>query len=155
MKKGKVKILWIGDFVTATGFSRVNHSILKYLPRDVYDVSCLGINYNGDPHQYPYLKIFPASNQGHIYGFNRIKEFTDEKTFGKFDIIFILNDQWIINEYLRAIKDNFKVLPKIVTYMPMDSTLPDEKWFENFNLVSKINVYTQFGMIQYTKYVQI
>ena len=100
----------------------------------------LGINYYGDPHSFP-VKVYPAASKGHVYGFNRIKEFADKD----FDMIFILNDLWIINEYLREIKENFKKIPPVVTYMPMDSTMPDRSWFEHFDIVSAACVYTQFG----------
>lgn len=140
-KSKKVKTLWFGDAVTPTGFARVNHSIQLNLPKYQYDIYQLGINYYGDPHQFP-VKVYPAALKGQIYGFNRVKEFAEMN----FDLIFILNDQWIINEYLKAIKESFKgKLPKIVTYMPMDSTMPDRSWFEHFDIVDRVCVYTQFG----------
>ncbi len=141
MRKEKIKVLWIGDAVTPTGFSRVNHSIISNLPQNFYAIDFLGINYFGDPHPYQGIKIYPASNKGHIYGFNRITEFANKN----FDLIFILNDLWIINEYLKLIKQSFKKIPKIVTYMPIDSILPDESWFSNFDIVDKACVYTNFG----------
>lgn len=141
MKRDRIKVLWIGDAVTPTGFSRVNHSIISNLPRDVYNIDFLGINYFGDPHPYHGINIYPASNKGNIYGFNRIKEFSTKN----YDLIFILNDLWIINEYLKEIKNTFKKIPKIVIYTPIDSTLPDESWFNNFDIVDKACVYTQFG----------
>ena len=140
-KSKKVKVLWFGDAVTPTGFSRVNHSIQSNLPKYQYDLYQLGINYYGDPHDFP-VRIFPAATKGQIYGFNRISELAKHD----FDIIFILNDLWIINEYLKEIKNHFKgKIPKIVTYMPMDSTMPDRSWFEHFDIVDKVCVYTQFG----------
>jgi len=140
-KDKKTKVLWFGDAVTPTGFARVNHSIQLHLPPHQYDIHQLGINYYGDPHNFP-VKVYPAALKGQIYGFNRVKEFAEQK----FDLIFILNDQWIINEYLKEIKQSFKGrLPKIVTYMPMDSTMPDRSWFEHFDIVDRICVYTQFG----------
>ncbi len=140
-KQKKIKVLWLGDAVTPTGFARVNHSIQQNLPKYKYDLHQLGINYYGDPHDFP-VKIYPASLKGHVYGFNRIKEFVDKD----FDLIFILNDLWIINEYLKEIKQAFgSKIPKIVTYMPMDSTMPDRSWFEHFDIVDRVCVYTQFG----------
>src|SRR3990167_3151178 len=54
----KPRLLWIGDAVVAPGFARVTHSVLHYL-QDKWDVTVLGINYNGDPHSFDY-KIYPA-----------------------------------------------------------------------------------------------
>ena len=36
--KGKVKVLWVGDGGVATGFARVNHSIINNLPEDKYEI---------------------------------------------------------------------------------------------------------------------
>lgn len=142
MAKGKIKGLWLSDAVTPTGFSRVSHSILGNLPKYKYDVDILGINYYGDPHPYKKLKIYPASSKGNIYGFNRIKEFKDNK----YDFIFILNDAWIISEYLKSLKDTFKEkLPPIITYTPVDSTCFDPIWFKDFDAVNTMCVYTEYG----------
>jgi glycosyltransferase involved in cell wall biosynthesis len=136
----RTKVLWIGDAVVPTGFGRVNHSIIENLPK-LYDISFLGINYYGDPHEYSDLKIYPAVVKGDIYGLNRLHEFANEGI----DLIFILNDIWIINQYLEKIKELFKSIPKIVVYFPIDSLYPDQSWFQNFDIVSKAIVYTQFG----------
>lgn len=142
MRKEKLKGLWIGDAVTPTGFARVNHSILGNLPKEDYDIDILGINYYGDPHPYTNLKIYPASAKGHVYGFNRVKEFANKK----YDFIFMLNDAWILAEYIKGLKENFKDrLPPIITYMPVDSTRFDPVWFKDFDVVKKFVVYTQYG----------
>jgi len=142
MEKEKIKGLWIGDAVTPTGFSRVNHSIIGNLPKDKYEIEMLGINYYGDPHQYSDLKIYPAASKGHIYGFNRVVEFGKNK----YDFIFLLNDAWILAEYIKALKETFKEnLPPIITYMPVDSTRFDPLWFKEFDVVKKLCVYTQYG----------
>jgi glycosyltransferase involved in cell wall biosynthesis len=141
MGKEKIKGLWIGDAVTPTGFSRVNHSIIGNLPKDDYEIDVLGINYYGDPHEYP-LKIYPAASKGHVYGFNRVKEFGNKE----YDFIFLLNDAWILSEYIKALKETFKEkLPPIITYMPVDSTRFDPLWFKDFDAVKKLCVYTQYG----------
>jgi glycosyltransferase involved in cell wall biosynthesis len=143
MGEEKLKGLWIGDAVTPTGFSRVNHSIIGNLPEDKYDIDILGINYYGDPHDYSDLKIYPAASKGHIYGFNRVKEFGSNK----YDFIFLLNDAWILAEYLKALKETFKEnLPPIITYMPVDSKRFDPLWFKEFDVVKKLCVYTQYGL---------
>jgi glycosyltransferase involved in cell wall biosynthesis len=143
MEKERIRGLWIGDAVTPTGFARVNHSIIGNLPKDKYEIDILGINYYGDPHPYKDLNIYPASSKGHIYGFNRIKEFGDKP---KYDFIFMLNDAWILAEYIKALKENFKdKLPPIITYMPVDSKSFDPLWFKEFDAVKKLGVYTQYG----------
>jgi len=134
------KILWVSDGVILTGFGRVAHSIIGNLPNNRYEIHHLAVNYYGDPHNYKH-KIYPAALRGDVYGLNRIPEFANLD----FDLIFIFNDAWIINEYLIKIKEHFKKIPPIVVYFPVDGRNHDPKWYLNFDLVTIPVVYTQFG----------
>jgi glycosyltransferase involved in cell wall biosynthesis len=139
---GKKKVLWVSDLVTPTGFARVSHSILNEEFLNKYDVVGLGINYRGDPHNYTF-PIFPAASGGRIFGENRLVELLNN---AEFDILYLLNDAWIINEYLKFIKKEVKKpLPKIVVYFPVDSEYHDSSWYSNFDIVSKAVTYTKFG----------
>lgn len=143
-KKGK--ILWCSDLVTPTGFSRVAHSILKYI-QDEYEITGVGVNYHGDPHEFNF-PIFPAyiatTRVTSPYGENRVCELLGGRDY---DVLFILNDAWIINKYLQAIKESVtdKPLPKIVVYFPVDSAGHDPEWYSNFDIVTKAVTYTEFG----------
>ncbi len=148
-EKGIVKILWIGDAVTPTGFSMVNHSVIKNLDKDRFHVYQLGVNYHGDPHTYDY-PIYPAMTPkqmqtGDMWGITRIEEFINLEP----DIIFILNDIWIITNYLQSIKESYKEsgkdIPKIVVYFPVDGAGFNKGWFEDFDIVSQTVVYTEFA----------
>jgi glycosyltransferase involved in cell wall biosynthesis len=144
MKKLKLGI-W-GDAVTPTGFSRVLHSIVKYLP-DNYDIFWLGINYTGDPHPYKRAKIYPAityRNPGDVYGISRIEDIVNLE---KPDVLFLLFDAWVLNGLLGRLKEIYKgkTLPKIVTYIPIDAMHHDPDWYVNFDIVSTIVAYTNFG----------
>jgi glycosyltransferase involved in cell wall biosynthesis len=138
--QGKIKVLFYGDMIVPTGFFRVLHSIIKYLPKEEFQVSALGINYNGDPYDLPF-KIYPAGIRGNIWGFNRIKEVLEKEDP---EILFILNDVWVIAEMLKEIKD-FKNIPQIITYFPVDATNFDRGWFNDYGIVTKAVVYTEFG----------
>ncbi len=142
------KILFIGDGVTPTGFSKVLHNIIRNLPRKKFDSHHLAINYYGDPHEYPW-KIYPASIRGDLWGYNRISEFSDME----FDGIFILNDVWVIQKYLEKIKEKFtkKTIPPIIVYFPVDAKNMDLGWFKDFDIVSKTVVYTQFALDEVNK----
>lgn len=142
MEKGKkAKVLWVSDLVTPTGFSRVAHSIIENLEKE-YEIVGIGINYRGDPHQYNF-PIYPASAGKSIFGEDRLISILNNVDF---DILFILNDAWIINNYLTAIKKNVsKKLPKIVVYFPVDSELHDPGWYANFDIVTKAVTYTEFA----------
>lgn len=137
----KLKVLWVSDLVTPTGFARVAHSIIENL-KDKYDIVGLGVNYRGDPHNYGF-PIYPASMGGRIFGEDRLISILNNT---KFDILYLLNDSWVINTYLDAIKKHVKKdLPKIVVYFPVDSTNHDPDWYQNFDIVSRAVTYTEFG----------
>lgn len=138
----KIKVLWASDLVTPTGFSTVAHNIIKYLGEE-FDITGVGVNYNGDPHDYKF-PVFPAAlGTGNVYGDNRVVDLLNTR---EFDVLFILNDAWVIDRYLRSIKKNVKTkLPKIVVYFPVDAEGHDPEWYSNFDIVTKAVVYTKFG----------
>jgi glycosyltransferase involved in cell wall biosynthesis len=141
--KDKINILWVSDLVTPTGFSRVSHSILANLPRDRYNIVGLGVNYRGDPHGLPF-PIYPAQFGGDLYGIKRLKDVFKRHPI---DVVFILNDVWIINSYLNEIKEIFgkETPPKIVIYFPVDAVGHSPYWYDNFDIVQKAYTYTEFG----------
>lgn len=139
MDREKRKLLFIGDGVRPTGFSTVIHNIIKNLPKE-WEIHHLAVNYGGDPHEYTH-KIYPAQLGGDIWGLGRIESFGQNK----FDAIFILNDIWVIAQYLELIKRTWTVIPPIVVYFPVDAESFDADWFKDFDIVSIPLVYTEFG----------
>lgn len=139
----KKRVLFIGDGVASTGFSTVMHGILNNVPSKFLDVHHLAINYHGDPHD-NWWKIYPAQLANSDYlGMNRIK--TQFSTID-WDGIFILNDVWVIANYLKLIKNTFKNIPPIVTYFPVDAKDLDKTWFDDFDIVNHVGVYTNFAL---------
>lgn len=140
----KLKVLFVGDLVTPTGFSQVLHNIIAPNLED-FEIVGLGVNYKGDPHNYKF-PIYPAmvSGSGNIYGIDRLINLVRSE---KFDIIFILNDSWVISYYLEALKKNVdaNAMPKIVVYFPVDSTYHNKSWYRDFDIVSRAFTYTEFG----------
>lgn len=139
------KVLFIGDGVTPTGFSTVNHNIIQNLPKHEYEVHHLAINYHGDPHDKDW-KVYPAILGGDMYGLGRIKQFFENNTW---DGVFILNDVWMTRIYLEKIKElNLEKIPPIIVYFPVDSLALDHTWFKDFDIVQKTVVYTEFAKEQ-------
>lgn len=134
-----MKILFIGDGVVPTGFARVVHNIIKYLPKKT-EVHHLAINYSGDPHKYSH-NIYPAALGGDVYGLGRLEQMQELEP----DLIFILNDIWMIDMYLKRIKKTWKKIPPIVVYFPVDAEDFDKEWFSAFDIVTHTVVYTKFG----------
>ncbi len=143
MSEEKKKVLFASDLVAETGFSTVAHNIIKH-NMDRFDITGVGVNYNGDPHNYTF-PIFPAISgpKGNIYGLDRVVDLLNSRDF---DVLFILNDAWVVSYYLDMIKNHVtKKLPAIVVYFPVDSEYHDASWYRDFDIVNKAFTYTEFG----------
>lgn len=142
MEKDKLKVLFCSDLVVPTGFSTVSHNIIKSIEDD-FEITGLGVNYRGDPHEYKF-PIFPATNglNNNIYGVDRLVNLLNGT---KVDLLFLLNDAWVISYYLDAIKRDVKNKPKIVVYFPVDSEFHNREWYKDFDIVTKAYTYTKFG----------
>jgi len=138
MENEKPVILWVGDGGVATGFARVSHSIINNLPENKYSLHHLAINYKGDPYPGSKAPMYPAFLGGDLYGIKRLKPMIDKL---KPDLIFILNDPWIINQYLSAIPENIKV----VTYFPVDAKPLRKEWCESIVERTTPVAYTKYG----------
>lgn len=145
MTENKPKLLWVGDIVATTGFARVTENVLSRL-KDKYQIHVLGCNWHGDytPLQQEYF-MYPASNmyQTAPFGEARIREITERI---KPDVIFTINDCWIINNQWSQIKDLREKLGfKFVGYYPMDSY----GWYgclaDTMNEWDAAVCYTKFG----------
>lgn len=134
----KVKLLVISDFGVATGFARVMTAIVEELP-EYYDVYSIAINYRGD--YYPTrAKLYPAQNGGDLWGINRVESMV---TKIRPDRILILQDSWIIKEYLQRIPEEY--LSKVVLYVPVDAGPYNPEWLSKFPEVKQVVAYTEFG----------
>ena len=147
----KPKLLWCGDIVAMTGFARVTENVLERL-RDDYEVFVLGNNWWGDPTplQKHYI-MYPSSNryQTAPFGEERIREIVE--AVGP-DIVFSINDMWIINEQYRRIEDLHKQGKfKFVGYAPMDSYNWTGCLADTANNWDGIVSYTEFGAHEFIR----
>lgn len=161
-----MRLLYWGDTPTVpTGFGNVALNILKRLySTGKYDIDIVGINYGGDPYdqnKYPY-KIYPAVHalatdanlKNDVYGYRKV---VDLATTGRYDVIFILNDLFIVNRVMPYLLDVQKKLPKekkfeIVYYFPVDSPVKPE-WVESAVTPLLFPVtYTKYGINECLKY---
>jgi D-inositol-3-phosphate glycosyltransferase len=147
----KAKLLWCGDIVAMTGFSRVTENVISRL-KDDFEIVVLGNNWWGDPTplQEEY-KMYPSSNRHQTapFGEQRIREIVERE---QPDVVFTINDMWIINEQYRQIQDLHKQGRfKFVGYAPMDSY----GWIgcldETANDWDAIISYTEFGAHEFVK----
>ena len=99
MNADRPRLLWVGDAACPSGFALSTHKILETV-KDAYDVTVLGLNYRGDPHEYPYA-IYAAGADGDVFGVRRLLWMCDKV---KPDVIVIQNDPWNIPFYVQMLK---------------------------------------------------
>lgn len=137
------KIMFWGDSPTVgTGFGNVLKFIIKHLPRDKYQISVLGTYDQGKPHDLD-CTIYPVlGNSELLYKEEVHKHIKKENP----DIIFLLNDIWVINHALEFFKE-YKIFKKskVVAYMPVDATDHFPHWYNNVKYLKKLVVYNKFG----------
>ena len=139
----KPKLLWVGDLACTTGFARVSHNLITRIT-DAFDVVVLASNYHGDPHSYPF-KIYPATNRFATapFGEMRIRDIVLKE---KPDLVFCINDAWIINDLYSKIQDlHDQGSFRFIGYYPVDGT----NWFNVLSVTANkwdnVIIYTQFG----------
>jgi glycosyltransferase involved in cell wall biosynthesis len=141
----KKKLLWCGDIVAMTGFARVTENVLARLRND-YEIVVLGNNWWGDPTPLQeFYKMYPSSNrfQQAPFGEQRIREVVERE---KPDIIFTINDMWIINDQYNQIADLHEQKKfKFVGYAPMDSYAWTGCLADTANKWDAVISYTEFG----------
>ena len=143
------KLLRSGDIAAKTGFARVTENVLPYLAKK-FNIVVLSHNWWGDPTplQKKY-KMYPSSNrfQTAPIGEDRIREVVQLE---KPDLVFTINDMWIINEQYRRIQDFHKDKKfKFVGYAPMDSYGWIGCLADTANDWDGVISYTQFGAYEF------
>jgi len=142
----KIKVLAYCDAPTcATGFGTVSRNILTGLYNTGrYDIDILGINYWGDPHNFPF-RIWPT-------GVNAEKDpYGRKKSFGMlqqmdYDILFFLQDTFILDflpELHKQLRSKGKEF-RSICYYPVDGT-PKASWLHNVDACDYLVAYSEFG----------
>ena len=104
----KPRLLYVGDAGVASGFAHAAHRGYLAEVHKHYDVTCLGINYLGDPHDYPY-KIYPCFDHtgGDPFGTYRLPKLVKRL---RPDVLLIQQDPWNLPAYFKQFEDQ-KVQP--------------------------------------------
>lgn len=147
--KGKeitLKILYCGDSPTVnTGFGVVSYNLLKRFHEKGHEIVCLGINNYGDPYdneKYPY-PIYPCEKGSPDNIFGTRKLWAIARDF-KPDLIFFLNDPWVIERYLEAKNLDTPYL-KTVAYFPIDGGPLKKTWAKNLAGLDAQICYSNFA----------
>lgn len=155
-EKEKIQVAVLADSPTVvTGFGNVCREILTNLHKTgLYAFEVVGINYDGSPHELPF-KMYPAINALIMdsayrdpYGRQRFLDLVGE---ARFDIVWVLQDSFIVGEELgKKITETNNVLPigdqfAFIYYFPIDAT-PKKEWIDQSALLADFPVvYTQYG----------
>lgn len=142
----KIKVVFFGDAPNvSTGFATVSKNILMGLHNTgLYDITVLGVNHWGDPHNFPF-PIYPM-------GINEQKDpYGRQKAFNmlvrmEFDILFFIQDTFILDflpDIHKALRDKGKKF-KSVVYYPIDSASKKE-WIENIAVCDYKVAYSNYG----------
>lgn len=133
------KLLFVGDAACPSGFARATHGILDEIMLE-YDVTVLGINYRGDPHEYAY-PIYAAAPGGDGFGVGRLIWMCDKV---QPNVVVLQNDGWNIQPYVRMLKRfaEYKDIP-IVVAVAVDGKNFDVDWLRDVNHVI---FWTQFAL---------
>lgn len=141
------KLLISADGGCFTGFSRIAHTIIENLPEEDYEVHHLAINYRGDPFQTkPWHRLYPAALGGDLIGLNRINDLIKHI---KPDVIFMINDLWLLNEFFDIISPEDR--KKTVCYFPVDAFNTNPEWVRYLPEVHQAVAYTEFGKNEVNK----
>jgi glycosyltransferase involved in cell wall biosynthesis len=145
----KIKVLAYCDSPTcATGFATVSRNILTGLYKTgKYSIDILGINYWGDPHEFPF-RIWPIGFNGENDPYGRKKAFGMIQQMD-FDILFFLQDTFILDflpNLHNYIRTNGKTFSSIV-YFPIDGK-PKSSWINNIVCCDNVVAYTEYGKSQ-------
>ena len=157
----KKRVLWLSDFACSTGFARVAENIMaELLKTNEYEFVVIGINHHGEPYDYDKwpFPIYPAiyaekalhdGKYQDVFGRQRLIDFLST---GEFDILFTLQDTFIIEQVASVITsvretliDTKKKPFKWIFYYPVDGKLK-ENWITNSAGLADLPVsYTEFA----------
>ena len=145
--KKKIKVLAYCDSPTcATGFGTVSRNIFEGLYKTGrYDIDVFGINYWGDPHNFPY-RIWPTGTNPDRDPYGR-KKVCNMMPNMEFDLMFFLQDTFILDflpEVIPFLRHEKGKKFKSICYYPVDG-IPKAKWISNVNFADYVVAYTEFG----------
>ena len=144
----KIPIVVVGDGVVATGFSRVVHSILDRLCHK-YDFHHLAVNFNNQEHNSPWT-IYPTGEGGDYFGLDQARALVSKI---RPKIVFLVNDIWVISNYLAALQDH-RHGAKIIGYSPVDAGPLEPNLIAAVKDLDVLVLYTQFGRREVEKAIE-
>lgn len=138
-----MRILWVGDAVTKSGFSVVTHGICNGL-QEKCDLTVFGIGYDGRIRSPSNYYIFPAVGTD-IYSYSGLASLISRE---EFDVVVLFNDLPVILEYARHIRAVSKI--SMIAFFPVNTTPLNTKEVLELTTYdfSSVMVYTEFAKRQ-------
>lgn len=96
------RMLVVADAVVSTGFARSALAYVRGAQAAGWDVHVLGLNYHGDPHDWP-CPVYPCAPGGDPWGIGRLPDLIGR--LGP-SVVVVQNDPWNLPRYMRAIGPN-------------------------------------------------
>jgi glycosyltransferase involved in cell wall biosynthesis len=144
-----VKVLWIGDAGSPTGFGRVTHEVAGGLARRGHDISVLGLGYAGDYDPYTDgLKVYRADRHQpgkDIFGARRVAELVDKVDA---DVHVIVHDPAAVWQYLfeNPFDQSQSLLSRpVLAYCPVDGYDYPPDWTDILPQVTNFVAMSKFG----------
>jgi D-inositol-3-phosphate glycosyltransferase len=139
----------VGDGVVPTGFSRVVHSILERLSHK-YDFHHLALGFIGQEQDLPWT-IYPAGDGEDYFGVTQARALVSKI---RPKIIFLVNDIWVISNYLAALQDH-RHGARIIGYSPVDAGPLEPDLIAGIKDLDVFVLYTQFALREVEKAVDL
>lgn len=145
----KLKIIFVGDAACSTGFALCTHQLCDRLHANGHDVTVLGINYYGKPHDYPYTIypcVDPLDGSRMVCGEQRLPKLIARL---KPDVVIILQDPWNIRGYMIEIEEQLSDVinaprPIMIGWLAVDAK--NQISGKQLNQLDHVVTWTQFGI---------
>lgn len=135
-------LLAIGHAQSATGFSRVLHSLLPFLC-DSFEVHHFGPNLFGEPFLCRWT-IHPNPLPVDIHG---IEQLTRLMRSLQPDVVLVLQDIWQIPVYSDVIR-KLRTNVKIVAYCPVDGRIVEPSLLDSISELDRLVLYNNFARLE-------
>lgn len=145
----KLKIVFVGDAACSTGFALCTHQLCDRLHANRHEVTVLGINHYGSPHDYPYTIypcVDPLDRSLMVCGEQRLPKLIARL---KPDVVIILQDPWNIRGYMIEIEEQLgdtinAPRPIMIGWLAVDAK--NQISGKQLNQLDHVVTWTQFGI---------
>lgn len=142
-----MRIFYVGDAPNVdTGFGTVAANLLPRLQAMGHEIFVLGVNWYGDPYDKEKFSftMWPVDKGSldMMYGYQKFWYLEDQV---QPDLIFFLNDPWVIEKYMSMMPENPDRYRKILAYYPTDGGPMKSSWVEMLNEFDAQVCYSNFA----------